>query len=52
MMEFGIPNCGVFGISLLAEVVGVQWSIGSISALMVIIGIYYLMFVRSIRNLD
>lgn len=52
MMEFGITNFGVFGISLLAEVVGVQWSIGSISALMVIIGIYYLMFVRSIRNLD
>ena len=52
MMEFGITNFGVFGISLLAEVVGVQWSIGTISALMVFIGLYYLMFVHSIRKLD
>lgn len=52
MMEFGITNFGVFGISLLAEIVGVQWSIGTISAIMVVIGIYYLMFVPSIRRLD
>ena len=51
MMEFGITNFGVFGVAILADAVGIQWAIGSLAAILVLVTFYYLLFVPKIRNL-
>ena len=52
MMEFGITNFGVFGVAIVADAIGVQWAIGGMSAVLVLLSFYYLLFVPKIRNLD
>ena len=52
MMEFGLNSVAVFGVAVLAGVVGVQWAIGGAGALLLVIAIYCLTWVSRVRNLD
>ncbi len=52
MMNFGLNGIGVFGVGLLAEAIGVQWSIGGFAALLAVISILVLMLVPRLRKLD
>jgi len=52
MMEFGIMSFGVFFSGLLAEAIGVQWSVGGLAMALTVISIFALLFVRRVRNLD
>lgn len=52
MMEFGLMGFGVFGAGLLAEMVGVQWAVGSFAGVLVVMSILALVFVPRIRKLD
>ena len=52
MMEFGIMSFGVFFSGLLAEAIGVQWSVGGLAMALTVISILALLFVRRVRNLD
>ena len=52
MMEFGITSFSVFFAGLAGEVVGVQWSIGGLAMLLVLMSILALAFVPKIRRLD
>ena len=36
MMEFGLTSFGVFGASLLADMIGVEWSIGGMAIALII----------------
>jgi MFS family permease len=52
MMEFGLMSLSTFAVSIISEFVGIQWSIGGAAAILLIISVYYLKFVPSIRNLQ
>jgi MFS family permease len=52
MMEFGIMSFGVFFTGLLADAIGVQWSIGGLAISLVVISLLVLAFVGRIRKLD
>ena len=52
MMEFGLNSVAVFGVAVLAGVVGVEWAIGGAGALLLFVSIYCLTSLTSIRNLD
>ena len=52
MMEFGLMSLSTFAVSVISEFVGIQWSIGGAAAILLIISIYYLKFVPSIRKLQ
>ena len=52
MMEFGLNSVAVFGVAVLAGVVGVEWAIGGAGALLLVIAIYCLTSVSRIRELD
>jgi MFS family permease len=52
MMEFGIMSFGVFFSGLLAEAIGVQWSVGGLAMGLTVISILALLFVRRVRTLD
>ncbi len=52
MMEFGIMSFGVFFTGLLADAVGVQWSIGGLSIGLTVMSFLVLAFVGRIRKLD
>ncbi|MBI4200685.1 MAG: MFS transporter [Chloroflexi bacterium] len=52
MMEFGLASFSVYAVSLLADVVGVQWAIGGTALLLIPITLSYLAFVPSLRRLQ
>ena len=52
LMEFGVTNVGIFGISIIAAHVGVQWAIGGAAAILLLIITHYLIFMPSMRRLD
>ncbi len=52
MMEFGIMSFGVFFTGLLADAIGVQWSIGGLAISLVVISLLVLAFAGRIRKLD
>jgi MFS transporter, DHA1 family, staphyloferrin A biosynthesis exporter len=52
MMGFGFGSLGAFVAGTLAEVVGVQWAVGSMAALLVIIAVWVLAFSPPLKRLD
>ena len=52
MMEWGFMFVGVFLVGVLADYTGVQWAVGGGAGLVVVIGLYYLIFTSRIRRLD
>ena len=52
IMEFGLTSFGVFFASLLAESIGVQWSVGGFGLFLTLLCLLTLAFVPRIRNLD
>lgn len=52
MMEFGLTSFAVFLAGILADSVGVDWAIGGMAALLVIVSAGVLVFSPRIRNLD
>jgi MFS family permease len=51
-MEFGLTSFSVFFAAILAEKIGPQWAIGGLAVLLVILCIWVILFVPSIRKLD
>jgi len=51
MMEFSLVSFGTFAVGILAEIVGIQWAIGSTAAALVVISIYGLLFMPRVRDL-
>jgi hypothetical protein len=52
MMQFGLMSFSSFVAGLLAEVVGVQWAVGSFAMVLVLISFLAFIFLRRVRNLD
>ena len=52
MMEFGLTSFAVFFAGILAATVGVQWAIGGMAVLLVVVSAGVLVFSPRIRNLD
>ncbi len=52
MMEFGMASFSAFAAGLLAESIGIQWSVGGLSIILVIIACLTLIFIPRIRRLD
>lgn len=52
VMQFGLMGFGAFGAGLLTEVVGVQWAVGGLAAVLVPITLLALIFVPRLRKLD
>jgi MFS family permease len=52
VMQFGLMGLGAFAASQLAEVVGVQWAVGGLAAVLVPMTLLVLAFVPRLRKLD
>jgi hypothetical protein len=52
MLGFGFSSLGAFFAGMLAEGVGVQWSVGSMAIVLVIVTVMVLAMVSRIRKLD
>lgn len=52
LMEFGLMSFGVFFASILAERIGVEWSVGGFALILALVYLLALAFVPRIRNLD
>ncbi len=52
MMGIGFTSLGIFLAGVLAEVVGVQWSIGGLAMILALISVTALIFIPRIRKLD
>lgn len=52
MMEMGLESLGTFGISVLAEVIGVQWALGGVAVGLLCVALVIMLFVPSYRRLD
>jgi MFS family permease len=50
--EFGLRSVGVFLASLLAEEIGVQWSIGGLASILIVISLLVFIFVPRLRKLE
>jgi MFS family permease len=50
--EFGLRSIGVFFASLLAEKIGVQWSVGGLAFILVLISFLVFVFFPRIKNLE
>jgi MFS family permease len=51
MMEFSLVSFGIFLVGVLAEVVGVQWAIGTTAVSLIVISLVALVFVPRVRAL-
>ncbi len=51
MMEFSLVSFGTFAVGILAEMVGIQWAIGSTAAALVIVAGFGLLFMPRVRDL-
>ena len=52
MMEFGLVSFGVFIAGVLAQVIGVQWSVGGFAIGLVALSILALFYSKRLRQLD
>ena len=52
IMEFGLRSFGVFLAGLLAEKIGVQWSVGGLALVLVMVTLAVILFVPSLRQLE
>jgi hypothetical protein len=52
MMGFGFGSLGAFLAGVLAEVVSVQWAVGSMAAILVVYSVWALAFTPRLRRLD
>ncbi len=52
IMEFGLTSFGVFTAGMMAERIGVQWSVGSLAMILILVFVLALAFLPRIRNLD
>lgn len=52
IMNWGVTMVGVFFISILADIIGVQSAVGGAAGLLAVIAVYYLFFTPRIRHLD
>ena len=52
MMEFGLTSFATFGASILTEFTGVQWAVGGLAGMLVLVTLYYIAFVPTMRRLD
>ena len=52
IMNWGVTMLGVFFISILADIIGVQLAVGGAAGLLALIAAYYLFFTARIRHLD
>ncbi|MSQ14476.1 MAG: MFS transporter [Dehalococcoidia bacterium] len=52
MMEFGLTSLGTFFAAVFADVIGVQWSVGGLAMLLVVISVLTFFFVPRLRKLD
>lgn len=52
IMQFGLNSLGTFFCGMLAETVGVQWSVGGFAMVLALLSILSLALVHRIRNLD
>lgn len=52
VMQFGLMGFGAFGAGLLTEVVGVQWAVGGLAAVLVPVTLLVMAFVPRLRRLD
>ena len=51
MMEFSLVSFGTFAVGILAEMVGIQWAIGSTAVALVLVSIYGLFLMPRVRDL-
>ena len=51
MMEFSLVSFGTFAVGILAEMVGIQWAIGSTAAALVLVSVYGMLFMPRVRDL-
>ena len=51
MMEFSLVSFGTFAVGILAEMVGIQWAIGSTAGALVFISVYGLFRMPRVRDL-
>lgn len=51
MMEFSLVSFGTFAVGILAEIVGIQWAIGSTAASLVLVAGLGLLFMPRVRDL-
>ena len=51
-MEGGVTSLGVFGAAMLAEVIGVPWTVGGFALTLVLLSLLALVFLPRIRKLD
>jgi MFS family permease len=52
VMQFGLMGFGAFGAGLLTEVVGVQWAVGGLAAVLIPVSLLVIAFVPRLRRLD
>ena len=52
MMEFGLTSLSVFFAALAADFIGVQWSVGGLAMVLVVLSVLMFIFVPRIRRLD
>lgn len=52
MMQFGIVSLGAFIAGVAAEVIGIQWAIGSMALLLIFLSILAFIFLPRMRRLD
>ncbi|MQG00500.1 MAG: MFS transporter [SAR202 cluster bacterium] len=52
MMEFGLTSFAVFLTGVLTDTIGVEWSVGGLAIILVIMSLFVIAFVPRIRNLD
>ena len=51
-MEFGITSFAVFGAGVMAEQIGLQWSVGGLAIMLVVVSVALLAFSPRIRKLE
>jgi MFS family permease len=52
VMQFGLMGFGAFGAGLMTEVVGVQWAVGGLAAVLIPVSLLVIAFVPRLRRLD
>jgi len=52
MMQFGMTSFGTFSAGLMAEAMGIQWAIGGLAMVLVLVSLLALAFIPRIRKLD
>ena len=51
-VEFGLSSFGTFFAAILVDTLGVQWSVGGMALLLVVLSIFALVFIPRLRRLD